>query len=346
MQVVYAPSHAGHVPQSYAVDGNWKAAPEVPARVDAILEALRAAGGHTFGTPTVDPLAAIRATHDGKMLDYLRTVFDFWKSEFPGIDLLPDTFVPRHHGHATLPARLPSQAGYWCFDMAAPITAGTWQAALASAGCAVTAADMVLRSHGNSRVAYALCRPPGHHAGRDYFGGFCYLNNVAIAAHYLLARSVAGKLAILDVDYHHGNGTQDIFYENPLVLTASLHADPNTMYPYFWGHADERGRDAGAGTAFNVPLPRGSNSDVWFEALEACLHKIRDFSPSMLLVSLGVDTHESDPISDFKLGLGDFGHIGRMIAGLKLPTVFVQEGGYNLEHLGSCVARVLGGFTG
>jgi acetoin utilization deacetylase AcuC-like enzyme len=352
MLIFHSPASVSHTPDWYAVDGEVKPAPESAARVEAILKALQLAGGgkaHAFSEPKLDPTKSILATHEPAMVEYLQAIYPLWKAEFGEMDVMPDTFVPRGK-NAKLPSRRQSQAGYWCFDMAAPINAGTWTAAYGSAACAVSAADHVIRQVNmhpkppKPHAAYALCRPPGHHAGRDYFGGFCYLNNIAIAATHILNNFALPRVAILDIDYHHGNGTQDIFWDNPRVLTCSIHADPNHMYPYFWGHGDEKGGPKAPDSNFNQPLPRGSFPETWFEALEAALFRIKNFGPAALLVSLGVDAYEGDPISDFKLTTADFGHAGRMIARLQLPTIFIQEGGYNLDALGTCVAQVLDGF--
>jgi acetoin utilization deacetylase AcuC-like enzyme len=289
----------------------------------------------------LDVWPALRGVHEAGYLDYLRTIHDLWSAEFGACDVLPDTFVPRGRG-VRRPTKPAAQAGYYCFDLAAPIGAETWRAALGSATSACAAARAVMNGE---RAAYAICRPPGHHAGADYCGGFCYLNNVAIAAQFCL---LGGKkrVAILDVDYHHGNGTQDIFYGWGDVLFVSIHADPNTQYPYFWGHAEETGEGAGEGCNVNLPLSRGCGPEVWLEALGRALDRVEAYGPEVLLVSLGVDTAESDGIGDFNLGLAEFAEMGRRIAALRRPTVFVQEGGYNVERIGGSVVAVLRGFEG
>jgi acetoin utilization deacetylase AcuC-like enzyme len=312
----------------------------VPGRVDAICGALGAAWESCFAVGAVgDGLpAAVTAIHAREYLEYLRTIHGVWHGEFK-TDVLPDTFPrrvaarPGLHPHAG--------AGQFCFDLAAPITAGTWEAAVNSAGVAIAAAEAVLT---DADCAYALCRPPGHHAGADYCGGFCYLNNVAIAAQHLLL-SGKKKVAILDVDYHHGNGTQDIFYRRSDVLFVSLHADPNAQYPYFWGGADETGEGEGAGYTVNLPLARRSSAATWFAALDVALERIGRFGAEALLVSFGADTHEQDSVGDFQLTFEDFERMGQHLRSLRLPTAFVQEGGYNLETLGACVQRTLGAFS-
>jgi acetoin utilization deacetylase AcuC-like enzyme len=345
MKCFYAATHAAHAPVWYVADGCVRPCPEVPARAVAIARTLADAGMEVEdleGVRGPDAWPALRGVHEAGYLDYLRTVHDLWSAEFGACDVLPDTFVPRGMRGVRRPTKPAAQAGYYCFDMAAPIGAETWAAALGSATCAVAAARTVL--HGE-RSAYAVCRPPGHHAGTDYCGGFCFLNNVAIAAQFCLLEGKK-RVAIVDVDYHHGNGTQDIFYARGDVLFVSIHAEPNTQYPYFWGHAEETGVDAGAGCNVNLPLPRGCGPVVWMEALDRALERVAAFGPEVLLVSLGVDTAAVDGIGDFNLEPDDFSEVGRRIAGLGLPTVFVQEGGYNVEQIGRSVLAVLRGFEG
>ena len=220
-----------------------------------------------------------------------------------------------------------------------PIAAGTWDGAYWSAQTALTALDAVL---GGERAAFALCRPPGHHCGADYLGGYCYLNNAAIAAEAAIA---AGKrVAILDVDYHHGNGTQDIFYARGDVLFVSIHADPGTDYPFFWGHADETGEGEGEGATLNLPLPRGTDLAAYLPALDTALAKIAAFAPDLLVISYGADTFVGDPISQFRLETADYTVLARRIAALGLPTVIVMEGGYAVDALGANVAAFLEGF--
>ncbi|HVX86615.1 MAG TPA: histone deacetylase family protein [Phycisphaerae bacterium] len=350
MKWFYPERHASHAPVWYVADGCVRPCPEVPARAVAIVRTLlETPGMDQAALPAVDPWPALRAIHDAGYLDYLRTIHDLWTAEFGACDVLPDTFIPPAiRTRARRPAKPSAQAGFYSFDMAAPIGADTWQAALDSATCACAAARAVYAglSPGTlqQRAAYALCRPPGHHAGPDYCGGFCFLNNVAIAAESLRLAG-ARRVAILDVDYHHGNGTQDIFYSRPDVLFVSLHAEPDTQYPYFWGHADETGAGAGEGFTANFPLPRGCDARRWLETLQRALDRIRGFDPQALLISLGVDTAAFDGVGDFQLELDDFHTLGRALAAADLPTVFVQEGGYNVQKIGAAVAAVLQGFA-
>jgi acetoin utilization deacetylase AcuC-like enzyme len=226
-----------------------------------------------------------------------------------------------------------AQLGWYSFDDD-PILAGTWEAAAASVACAVAAADAV---EAGARAAYALCRPPGHHAGAECFGGYCYLNNAAIAAARLAARS--HRVAVLDLDAHHGNGTQAIFWERGDVVTISIHGDPDVHYPFFGGYADERGSGAGDGAHHNFPLPTGTDGDTYLGALDDALATIAAAEPDAVVVSLGVDTDAADGV--FSLGLDDFRRIGAAIARLGRPLVVVQEGGYGPEVLERDVAAVL-----
>lgn len=218
--------------------------------------------------------------------------------------------------------------------------AGTWTAARSGAACALAAAQAV---HGGERAAFALTRPPGHHAGPDFFGGYCFLNNAAIAAQALRDLGHA-RVAVLDIDYHHGNGTQTIFYERADVLTVSLHGDPSTKYPFFLGHADECGAGAGEGCNLNLPLPRGTGFAAWRAALERAIAAVMAFRPDALVVPMGMDTFEGDPISGFLLRSGDYATVGHLLADMGLPTVFTFEGGYAVDEVGINAANLLEGF--
>ena len=225
--------------------------------------------------------------------------------------------------------------GHYSFDTSTPIGEGTWDAAYWSVQTALAGLDAVLAGE---RKAFAFTRPPGHHAGADYLGGYSYLNHAAVCAEAALAAGKA-RIAILDVDYHHGNGTQDIFAGRQDVAFASIHADPATDYPFFWGHADESD-----GNILNLPLPRGTEWSGYAPALTQALDWIEQRQPDLLIVSYGADTHEADPISHFKLKTGDYAPMARRIASLGLPSLIVMEGGYAVEALGANVAGFLGGF--
>jgi acetoin utilization deacetylase AcuC-like enzyme len=239
-----------------------------------------------------------------------------------------------------IPTSLLGQLGYYSFDAGAPITAGTWQAVYSAAQVALTAQAAV---ENGARSAFALCRPPGHHAASDVMGGYCYLNNAAIAAQAFLDQG-RQKVAILDVDYHHGNGTQSIFYSRNDVLFTSIHGHPEAEFPFFLGYADEHGEGPGEGFNFNYPLAAGSDWDHWSAALEQACTQIEAYTPDVLVISLGVDTFKDDPISTFKLDSPDYLRMGERIARLGLPTLFVMEGGYAVEEIGINAVNVLEGF--
>jgi acetoin utilization deacetylase AcuC-like enzyme len=240
-----------------------------------------------------------------------------------------------------VPKDLDGRLGFYSFDCGTPITATSWQAIKASADVALTGAGLI---SGGARAAFALCRPPGHHAGSDHFGGYCFLNNAALAAQKLRDDG-AKRVAILDVDYHHGNGTQQIFYRRGDVLVVNIHADPDQEYPYFLGFADEAGAGAGEGFNVNMPLPWGTEWPAWAEALEAGLKRILAFGADAIVVSLGVDTYKNDPISKFRLDHDDFTAMGGMIARANIPTLFVMEGGYAVAEIGVNAVNVLTGFN-
>jgi acetoin utilization deacetylase AcuC-like enzyme len=239
--------------------------------------------------------------------------------------------------HADIESRL----GAYAFDTATPITRGTWEATRTGANVVLSAAQSI-RDRGDA--AFALTRPPGHHAGADVFGGYCYLNNVAIAAQWFVDQGL--RPAVLDVDYHHGNGTQAIFYGRDDVLFVSIHADPSFAYPHFLGFADEHGEGAGEGFNLNLPLPRGTEWPFYSEALSNAFARIRNFGPDVLLVSLGLDTFEEDPICRFRIRREDYLRMGQTLAQMAAPTLFVFEGGYNLEALPDITVNVLEGFAG
>ncbi len=270
----------------------------------------------------------IRAVHDGRLVDYLERTCKELGTER---SLYPYVFPVRNR--ARPPRERSVLAGYYCIDTFTPLNASAWQAARSAADCALTAADRVLEGH---PVAYALVRPPGHHAERGTFGGFCYLCNGAIAANYL---SRHGRVAILDIDYHHGNGQQDIFFERRDVLTVSIHGAPSFAYPYFTGFADETGIGPGAGYNLNVPLPETITPAEYAEALARALRRIRRFDPAYLVLSLGFDTAKGDPTGTWSNGPSDFFQIGQAIGAAGYPTCVIQEGGYRVRTLGANARR-------
>ena len=340
MQVIHSPLHARHDGGMELHRGELVPCFEMPSRVDHILHALQRAG-LPISAPRDHGLATLHGVHDAAFVEFLRGAYAQWRADGRDGFMLPGAFPARGLRRDRVPDGIHGRLGYYGFDAGTPIVEGTWEAALAAAHCAITAASLVAEGE---RSAYALCRPPGHHAGRSTYGGYCYLNNAALAAQALRDRGHA-RVAVLDIDYHHGNGTQDIFWERDDVLFVSIHGDPATEYPYFLGYADERGAGAGEGFTRNFPLPRGTGWDSYRAALESALDAIARHGAQSLVVSLGVDTFEGDPISSFQLGRRHFPLIGERVAALGLPTVLVQEGGYAVAEIGDIVADVLGAFA-
>jgi acetoin utilization deacetylase AcuC-like enzyme len=316
---------------------------DTPDRIERIRSALQADGGFRFGNLTEHGPGPIEAVHDPGLIRFLRTAWQDWQAVAPGPEIFPDTVLHPALREGMRAAPEPTGAlgrlGYWVFDTATPIVAGTYTAAHAAVDVALTTADLVLDGE---TAAYGLCRPPGHHAPRAAFGGYCYFNNAAITAEYL-ARQTNEPVAILDLDFHHGNGTQQIFYSRADVLYVSLHGDPNQAYPYYTGFADETGAGAGVAATLNVPLPPGTTDVQYLGALEVGLERIAAFGGSTLVVSLGFDTYVEDPICDFLLTTPVYYEVGRRVAALGRKLVLLQEGGYFVPQLGENARQWLRG---
>jgi acetoin utilization deacetylase AcuC-like enzyme len=323
-----------HAPAGEFFNGAMHPAAEHPGRVDAILAAI----GPTEA-PRDHGMDPLRRVHSATYLDFLQTAHDEWLAAGRDGDAFPYTFPVVGRRPMAL-KRIDALLGQHSFDTSTPIGPETWSAAYWSAQTAISATHALLESRG---PVFAFCRPPGHHAGRDYLGGYSYLSNAAIAAEEARANGVA-RVAILDVDYHHGNGTQDIFYDRPDVAFASIHAEPATDYPFYWGHADEQGSGEGHGHTLNLPLPRGTDWEGYAPILDLALDWVGQRAPDLLIVSYGADTHDADPISHLKLKTADYDRMARRIASLGLPTLIVMEGGYAVEALGANLAAFLGGF--
>jgi acetoin utilization deacetylase AcuC-like enzyme len=317
-----------HDPAGEFFNGAMHPPAEHPGRVDAILAAVGATQA-----PADLGLEPLLRVHSRGYLDFLRSAHGRWREAGRDGDAFPYTFPVVGRRPLAL-GRIDALLGLHSFDTSTPIAERTWEAAYWSAQTALAATDAVLAGE---KGAFALCRPPGHHAGRDYFGGYSYLSNAAIAAAYASAQG--RRAAVLDVDYHHGNGTQDIFADRADVPFASIHADPATDYPFFWGHADES-RD----TILNLPLPRGTDWTGYEPALARAADWLAGHDPDLLVVSFGADTFEGDPISHFRLRTADYAPMARRIAALGIPVVVVMEGGYAVEALGANVAEFLSGF--
>jgi acetoin utilization deacetylase AcuC-like enzyme len=337
LKAVYTERHRSHDPQFFLVRGVVKRTTEQPERADRLLKGLKD-GNHTLIEPTAFGQGPRAAVHSPAYLRFLESAWDEW-SALPdsGPEMIANMHPVRHA--ATYPTHIVGKLGWHTVDTACPIGPGTWAGACAATDVAATAAQLVLDGED---AAYALCRPPGHHAYRDQAGGFCFLNNSAIAAAQL--RQKHERVAILDVDVHHGNGTQGIFYSRADVFTVSIHADPTAYYPFVWGYAHERGEGDGQGSNLNIPLPIGTGDDGYLKALEGARQAITSFAPTALVLALGLDASEHDPLAALKITTDGFRRIGEAIARFGLPTVIVQEGGYLSDILAANLTATLGGF--
>jgi len=337
MQVVHADDHERHHPQHFLVHGQARSSPEVPERATRILAAVTASGREVV-TPPQHGTRPAATVHTAEYLEFLSTIHARWQQlDNAAPEVIPHIH-PSRYGDGR-PTSAVGQAGYHMADTSCPIGPATWEVALRSADAAVHAADLVLDG---AHEIYALCRPPGHHAYADMAGGFCFLNNTAIAAQRL--RRQVDRVAILDVDVHHGNGTQAIFYRRPDVLTVSVHADPAEFYPFFWGHAHERGAGAGHGCNLNLPLTLGSGDDAVLAAVAWAFARIDAFSPDVLVVALGLDAYKDDPLAALAMTTTGFEQLGAAIGERGLTTLIVQEGGYLCAALGDNAAAFLQGF--
>jgi acetoin utilization deacetylase AcuC-like enzyme len=337
LKAVYTERHRSHDPQFFLVRGVVKRTTEQPERADRLLKGLKD-GRHTLIEPTAFGQGPRARVHSAEYLRFLESAWDEW-SDLPdsGPEMIANMHPVRHA--ATYPTHIVGKLGWHTVDTACPIGPGTWAGACAATDVAATAAQLVLDS---DDAAYALCRPPGHHAYRDQAGGFCFLNNTAVAAAHLRQRHE--RVAILDVDVHHGNGTQGIFYRRADVFTVSIHADPTAYYPFVWGYAHERGEADGQGSNLNIPLPIGTGDDGYLKALEVAKSAIAAFAPTAMVLALGLDASEQDPLAALKITTDGFRRIGEAIARFGLPTVMVQEGGYLSDILGANLTATLGGF--
>lgn len=340
MRIYFSDQHAVHAPAAFISRGQITDNPETPVRASTLLDAARKAGHETQQARSFG-LEPVIAVHDSGYLDFLASAWREWCA-LPGH--APEV-IPNVHPNRNMSARskaIVARAGYYQADGACPIGPGTWQAVQASANCALSAAGEVM-SASSIDYAYALCRPPGHHAYADMAGGFCFLNNTAIAAQYCRDQGAA-RVAIVDVDVHHGNGTQGIFYARGDVMTVSLHGDPSEFYPFFAGYRDEVGEGDGRGCNINEPLARDTGDDAYMGHLHEALARVASFAPDVLVVALGLDASEHDPLAYVKITTAGFKRIGEAIGAMHLPSVLVQEGGYLTEHLGANLVSALAGF--
>jgi len=340
MKVFYSEAHRQHNPPFEIFDGGLRTPYlENPDRVDRILTALRETGWAELHEPTDFGLDPIYAVHDKEYVDFLASCWTEWLDSKPKDSsvFLPATFALRRQPQK--PKSLLGRAGYYMMDLSACMVEGTFTAALASANCALSAAQSVTNGEPS---AFGLCRPPGHHAGKDYAGGYCFINNASAAAHLI---SSTGKVALLDIDYHCGNGTQDIFYSRDDVMTISIHADPDFEYPHYIGFANERGRGRGFGFHQNFPLTAGTDDTAYLAVLDRALELIREYKPTYLVISAGMDIYADDPLGTIKVTTDGIRQIGKRIAALGLPTVIIMEGGYNNYALGRNITAFLSAFT-
>ncbi|OJF92100.1 histone deacetylase family protein [Pararhizobium antarcticum] len=342
MKTVFSPRHLGHADQVELVAGAIVPGFELPSRAEYVVDRIKTVGLGPVLPPAVHDLSTAHKVHRKDYLDFLPTIWDRWTAEGRSGTALPFTWPTRGLRGDAPPEFIDGLLGYYSFDAGCGVVEGTWDAIKSSHDVALTAAGLV---QAGDRAAFALCRPPGHHAGAGFMGGYCYINNAAVAAQWFRDNG-ARRVSILDVDYHHGNGTQEIFYSRADVQVINLHADPMQEYPYFLGHADERGAGAGEGYNLNYPMRFGTSWETWSASLDDACDRLLAYQPDVVVVSLGVDTFEKDPISKFKLKTEDFPKIGARIARLDLPTLFVMEGGYAVAEIGVNAAGVLTGFEG
>jgi len=340
MKTFYTPAHREHAPALEFESARLVPIPERPERVECVRAEIEARKFGPVSAPVEFGLEPALRVHDRTFVEFLGRAYDDWSQRYgaDAPDAIPSAW-PARGMRRNLAGDIEARLGSYASDTATPIARGTWPAARAAADTALSAMQCVM---GGERAAFGLTRPPGHHAGHDTFGGYCYLNNAAIAAQWCADYGL--RVAILDVDYHHGNGTQAIFYHRGDVLYCSLHADPAFAFPHFAGFGDERGAGAGEGANFNLPLPAGTDWTNYAGALDAAAARVRQFGADMLVVSLGLDTFENDPICEFCLKSEDYLRMGEAIARLDLATVFLFEGGYDLASIGSNTANALEGF--
>ncbi len=339
MKTVFSPLHSRrHVKTE--LDGGLLIEPhEKPSRAETTLARVKDQGLGEILEPEEFGLGPVQRVPPADYVAFLETCWQDWQAAGKPGEAIPAVWAGRGMRHR-LPKDIDGRLGYYSFAAETSISDGTWEAARASANVALTAQKLVA---GGERAAFALCRPPGHHAHADLFGGYCFFNNAAIVAQAFRDQGY-GRVAVLDVDFHHGNGTQAIFYQRNDVLTLSLHGDPDLVFPHFLGFEDETGEGDGEGYNLNIVYPPNTPYSVWSQGLETACERIARFQPDALVVALGVDTFEDDPISFFKLTSGDYLTLGERLARLGLPTVFTMEGGYDVDAIGVNAVNVMQGF--
>ena len=342
MRIFINPDQAGHNPRDEFYRGQRVPCFENPTRARYVLDAL-AARGARVDPPTHDSMAALATVHTPRYLAFLQDAWRQWlalDAANADVQPFPAVWPVRTLRSDVEPTNFIARLGLYSMDSGSPLAAGTWAAAKGGADAAASAARAI---QAGAPAAFCATRPPGHHAGPDFMGGYCFLNNAAVAAQ-TLRDGGAARVAVLDVDYHHGNGTQAILYDRADVLFVSIHGDPRTEYPFYLGHAGETGTGEGAGFNLNLPLAAGSSADTWFGALDVACERIARYGADALVVSLGLDTFAGDPISTFKLQGDDFSRLGSRLQALGLPSAFILEGGYAAAELGHNAAAVIEGF--
>jgi acetoin utilization deacetylase AcuC-like enzyme len=339
MFTVFSDSHRLHHGTELK-DGVLKPSFEQPSRADTVHARVKQVGLGQIIEPRAFDRACYVNAHSERYVTFLENAWTEWTATGRTHDALPLVWPVRDLANEHVPEFIDGKLGFYAMDAGSPITATTWQAVRTSADIALTGLALLDEGHDS---AFALCRPPGHHAAREYMGGYCYLNNAAIAAQQAITRG-AQKVAVLDVDFHHGNGTQNIFYGRNDVLFVSLHGEPAVSYPYYSGYRDERGSGKGEGFNLNYPLAKNTSGAAYREALVDACRKLQAFAPEVLVISLGVDTFKDDPISHFLLESEDFIGIGELIAGVGCPALFVMEGGYMVDEIGINAVNVLHGY--
>lgn len=340
MKTVYAPTHIKHAPALEFSLGQMMPCFEKPERAFFVENAVKSRKLGEFLLPNSFPVDAYAKVHAPDYLTFLRQAYGLWQAEGYETDAFASAFNVQHPG-ARPPLHIDGQLGFYMADGTVPLTKTSWEAIESSAFTALTAQKLIADGERN---AFALCRPPGHHATTRAAAGYCFINNAAAAAQAFLDQG-AKRVSLLDIDYHHGNGTQEIFYKRSDVQFLSIHADPAVDYPYFLGYADEIGEGLGEGYNVNYALPYGTDYASYAKALNDALLKMSNYGPDAVVISLGVDTYKNDPISKFLLDSPDFLRIGEAIARLNKPTLFVMEGGYAVEEIGINVANVLEGYV-
>jgi acetoin utilization deacetylase AcuC-like enzyme len=339
MKTIFTSLHHRHTTKS-ELDGGILVDPyEKPSRAETILARVIHQKLGDVIEPEAFGIEPILRIHSADYVDFLKNCWTDWKAAGKPGEAIPAIWAGRGMRHRQ-PKDIDGRLGYFSFSAESSITEGTWDAAFASAQVALTAQKHVANG---DRAAFALCRPPGHHAAADVYGGYCFFNNAAISAQAFLDQG-AKRVAILDVDFHHGNGAQSIFYNRDDVLTISLHGDPDHAFPHFLGFEEETGEGAGEGYNLNIPYPPNTPFSLWQQGLERACREIDQYAPDAVIVALGVDTFEDDPISFFKLTSSDYLTMGQRISQLNLPTLFTMEGGYDVDAIGINAVNVLEGF--